>query len=412
MHPVAERHRSSSAGAADARPKLEVADIFRAHGEQWRQRHAATGQQRKVMKHIETCRTKVLGGHLDVCGACGFSRPSYNSCRDRHCPKCQSSQQAMWVEQRRERILPTKHFHVVFTVPSELRPLAHANPQCFYNLLFASVSETLLELARDDKRLGAQPGITAVLHTWTRKLELHPHLHCIVTGGGLDADGRWKPASDNHLFPVKVLAKLFRGKLMDALEREWKAGDFVVDALRTPTAFARLRQQVFTKDWVVYAKRPFGGEETVFKYLGRYTHRVAISNQRLVSFDDNLVRFITRGDDQAALSVDDFISRFMQHLLPPRYFKIRHFGLYASGNVRGRLENARTLLVSAHPPAPQRLKVGDCFAALAALGTDRTMLWRMRLVQLTGRDPLLCPTCTAVMHHEPLPEPPRPTDTS
>jgi hypothetical protein len=318
----------------------------------------------------------------------------------------------MWVEQRRERILPTKHFHVVFTVPSELRPLAHANPQCFYNLLFASVSETLLELARDDKRLGAQPGITAVLHTWTRKLELHPHLHCIVTGGGLDTDGRWKPASDNHLFPVKVLAKLFRGKLMDALEREWKAGDFVVDALRTPTAFARLRQQVFTKDWVVYAKRPFGGEETVFKYLGRYTHRVAISNQRLVSFDDNLVRFITRGDDQAALSVDDFISRFMQHLLPPRYFKIRHFGLYASGNVRGRLEKARTLLVSAHPPAPQRLKVGDCFAALAALGTDRTLLWRMRLVLLTGRDPLLCPTCTAVMHHEPLPEPPRPTDTS
>jgi hypothetical protein len=412
MHTVAGRHRSSSAGAAAKRSEFEVADIFRTHGESWRQRHAATGQQRKVMSHIETCRTPVLGGHLDVCGACGFSKPSYNSCRDRHCPKCQSTQQAMWVAARQERILPTKHFHVVFTVPAELRPLARANPRAFYDLLFDSVSETLLELARDDKRLGAQPGITAVLHTWTRKLELHPHLHCIITGGGLDADGHWKSASDSHLFPVKVLGKLFRGKLMDAIESAWKDGAFAIDSLRTPTAFARLRQQLFTKDWVVYAKRPFGGEEAVFKYLGRYTHRVAISNQRLVSIDDDVVRFITRGDDRAALSIDDFISRFMQHLLPPRFFKIRHFGLYASSNVRGRLEKARTILAAARPTVPRRVTLAERLAASAALGASPTELWRLRLLLLTGRDPLLCPTCNAVMHQAPLPGPQDRMDTS
>lgn len=265
--------------AGQGRPRLEVADIFRAHGEAYRKTHALTDSQRKVMRDIEACRTPILGGHLDVCPRCGDERPSYNSCRNRHCPKCQSLAQAKWVTERLARLLPTHYFHVVFTVPEELKPIAHHHRERFFKLLFEAASGTLLQLAADPKRLGGQLGITAVLHTWTRDLRFHPHLHCVVTGGGLTSDGdRWVAACRRYLFPRLVLSKLFRGKLLAALGAAWDKGELACPALSDPQAFAHLKDALYRKQWVVYPKATFGGPAHVFSYLGRYTHRVAISN--------------------------------------------------------------------------------------------------------------------------------------
>jgi hypothetical protein len=335
--------------SGEGRPRLEVADIFRAHGDSYRLSHALPPSERSVMRAIEICRTPALGGHLDKCDQCDYAKPAYNSCRNRHCPKCQALRQAQWIAERMERILPTHYFHVVFTLPAELRPLVMRNKVVLYDLLFHAASRTLLDLGQDPKRLGGQLGITAVLHTWTRDLQFHPHLHCIVTGGGLSEDGlSWVPTGDNFLFPVKVMRRLFRAKFLAGLARA--RDDGVLDlggscaGLADPVAFAYLKNVLYTKDWVVYAKPPFGGPEHVYQYLGRYTHRVAISNQRCIAMDATSVRFATKDGRTATLKHHEFIRRFLLHILPRGFVKIRHFGLMAPGNIHTKLVTARRLL--------------------------------------------------------------------
>jgi hypothetical protein len=248
------------------------------------------------MRHLVACRTAALGGHVDACTQCGFVRISYNSCRDRHCPKCQATQREQWIEARLDRVLPVEHFHVVFTVPEEINPLILRNRAALYNLLFAAASRTLLELANDPNRLGAQIGLTAILHTWGQNLLFHPHLHCVVTAGGLSPDGqRWVSTRQGYLLPVKVLGRLFRGKFLaglNTLYREGKLGFGGSTAeLADPQVFVALRDRLYRQDWIVYAKAPVGGTEQVFRYLGRYSHRVAISNSRLLSLQDGIVAF-------------------------------------------------------------------------------------------------------------------------
>jgi hypothetical protein len=306
-------------------------------------------------------------------------------------------------------VLPTHYFHVVFTVPHELNALALYNQRWFYSELFAAASQTLLQLARDPDRLGAQIGITAVLHTWTRELLFHPHLHCIVTGGGLCPDRlRWIDAQQNHLFPVKVMAKLFRGKLLDSLASAWSAGHFDFRGpcrhLHDEQSFGTLKDDLYRKEWVVYAKRPFAGPRQVFSYLGRYTHRVAISNQRLLSVGDDHVRFLTKDGKSVTLSPNEFIRRFLLHVLPDGFVKIRHFGLMAAGNVRSRLELARRLLL------PERNEVSPALAvivivALVATSVARPLQlldWRQRLEVLTGVDLGRCRVCGSQTKVQPL----------
>ena len=374
---------------------MEVADIFRAHGEVYRHKHDLTPDQLKVMRAIETCRTEVLGGHLDVCDRCGHSQPSYNSCRDRHCPKCQSLKQAKWLEERMERLLPVHYFHVVFTLPPSLRPVARRNQRAIYKLLFEAATKTLLTLGEDPKRLGGQLGITAVLHTWTRELEFHPHLHCIVTGGGLSADGTtWIPARRKYLFPVKVLSRLFRGLFLDGLRRAHEAGEIRLDG----NDLSKLVDPLYQTEWIVYAKPPFGGPEHVFKYLGRYTHRVGISNQRLISMDERGVCFATKSGKTITLTPQEFIRRFLLHVLPPGFVKTRHYGLWAASNVSTRLPLARAALgvpAQPAPPPPQP----DPKAEL-----DDALEWHTRLLRLTGIDVTRCPRChQGRLIREPLP---------
>lgn len=343
------------------------------------------------MRAIEVCRTEVLGGHLDVCDRCGHERPAYNSCRNRHCPKCQSLAQACWIEQRMARTLDTHYFHVVFTLPSELRSLALVNRRVLFAMLFAAASQTLLALGGDPARLGATLGITAVLHTWTRDLQFHPHLHCIVTGGGLALDGeRWTPARRKYLFPVKVLSRLFRGKLLAALARAYQRGELACTGpcadFADPVRFARLRDRLHRKEWVVYAKRPFAGVAQVFCYLGRYTHRVALSNHRLEAVDDHAVRFATKNGQSVTLSPHEFIRRFLLHVLPARFVKIRHFGLLAPRNAISLLDRARRHLAATGADKPQ--------VATAATSAHSDRDWRLRLRDLTGLDLSRCPSCT------------------
>jgi len=344
------------------------------------------------MLAIERCRTETLGGHVDECTSCGHFVISYNSCRNRHCPKCQSLAQAKWIEARLERILPTHYFHVVFTLPAALRPVALRAPESIYDLLFAAASATLLELGRDSKRLGAQLGFTAVLHTWTRKLELHPHLHCIVTGGGLSQEGdRWisVKGEDRFLFPVKVLSALFRGKFLAGLARLFESGELGVDPLDDleRSVFDALKKRLYNHDWNVYAKRPFKGAEHVYRYLGRYTHRVGISNHRLREIADETVTFATKDGREVTLPHDEFLDRFLLHILPPRFVKIRHYGLMAASNATTKLEVARALLEAGSTRSPEPSPTdGD---------------WQDLFERLTGTDLRECPRCKGVMvRHE------------
>jgi Putative transposase/Transposase zinc-binding domain len=387
------------------RPRFEVAEIFRAHGEVYRQTHALTAEQRKVMRDIVACRTAVLGGHLDVCPGCSFSRQAYNSCRNRHCPKCQALKQAAWVDARRDRILPTHYFHVVFTIPQEIKGLALRNPVRIFELLFDAASETLLELGRDPERLGSLLGITAVLHTWTRKLTYHPHVHCIVTGGGLSPDGAaWVPARRRFLFPVKVMGALFRGKILAALTRLRARGLLTFAGpcaeLAEDAVFARWKDSLYRRNWVVYSKTPFGGPEQVFNYLGRYTHRVGISNQRIISVEDRAVRFVTKGGGTCTLSPQDFISRFLLHVLPPGFVKIRHFGLLSPTNVRSKLAVTRDLL------GPTPGGSGNAPDALPRECDEQpaSLTWRERFLDLTGIDLVRCPICGDSLAAHPLPQ--------
>lgn len=372
--------------ASPSRPRFEIADIFRDHGEAFRSAHFLTEEQRKAMFSIELCRTAALGGHLYACADCGHEVPAYNSCRNRHCPKCQALAQASWIQARKERVLPTSYFHVVFTLPAELRALAQENPREVHRLLFAAASATLLELGRDPARLEAQLGITAVLHTWTRDLSYHPHVHCVVTGGGLSLDGeRWVATPhENFLFPVFVLSKLFAGKFLAALDAAYRAGKldlrYRCADLADPDAWSRLRSRLYNKKWCVYAKAPFGGAEHLFEYLGRYTHRVGISNHRLISYDGQRVHFATKDGKTATLEAHEFIRRFLLHVLPKGFVKIRHYGLFAASNVNTKLVRAREFL-KAH-------------ATAAACEADPEVeIWRELAEQLNGDAPTACPAC-------------------
>jgi len=372
-------------GVSAGRPKLEVADIFRVHGQEYRRTHALSAEQQKVVDHIVTCRTAVLGGHLDTCDHCGHQEQSYNSCGDRHCPKCQALSQAKWIEQRAARTLPTHYFHLVFTLPAQLRSLARCNRKAVFKMLFAAAAETLLELGRDPRHLGGLLGITSVIHTWTRQLDFHPHVHCIVTGGGLNQDGdRWVSAKPDFLFPVKVLSRLFRGKFLAALcraheRRQLEYAGGCAD-LAIGDNFAALKDQLYRKEWVVYAKRPFGGPEHVFEYLGRYTHRVAISNYRLLSMNDDGVTFATKDGKTITLAPTEFMRRFLMHVLPKGFTKIRHYGLKAASNVNTKLKRAKELLEADSKP----MNVDDA---------DRGDTWLDLMRALTGVDLSVCTRC-------------------
>ena len=326
-----------------SRPPLEVADLIRSAGAAFlkRNRQWLSWKHVKVLLAIARCRTAALGGHLDQCTRCGHRAISYNSCRNRHCPKCQTSARERWIAARRRELLPTRYVHVVFTLPPQLAPLALQNKKVIYGLLFRASSETLLEVARDPRHLGAEIGFFTVLHTWNQKLGLHPHVHCVIPAGGLSLDHtHWVKSRDRFFLPIKVLSRVFRGKFVAGLKRAWQDGRLHfygnLALLAEPKIFATWLRPLFRKDWVVYAKPPFGGPEYVLQYLGRYTHRVAISNHRLVSFADGKVTF--RWRDSAhhneqklmTLSLDEFLRRFLLHLLPKGFVRIRNFGFLAN----------------------------------------------------------------------------------
>jgi hypothetical protein len=376
--------------APAGRPRFDIADIVRRHRAALEAQTCLSPAQRRVLSAIERCRTAALGGHVDVCRSCGHQHPAYNSCRDRHCPKCQALRQEQWIAARAERLLPVRHFHVVFTLPGELRSLARATPRAVFDALFAAASGTLLDLGAS--RLGATLGVTMVLHTWTRDLRYHPHVHALVTAGGLVHNGaRWIRSGNDYLFPVAMMGAVFRGKMMESLRRLREQGAFVAfDEFRDPEAFDRLMARLARSPWVVYAKKPFRRADHVLRYLGRYTHRVAISSSRISAVTDDAVTFRTKKGNSATLHPVEFVRRFAQHVLPDRFHKIRHFGLYAGAAVADTLPAARALLIpmtaSATTPAPPPT-------------------WRERLRSLTGHDVDRCRVCGGVVDHLPLVRP-------
>lgn len=347
-----------------------------------------------MLAALAACRTAALGGHVQLCSGCGHRQPQYNSCRNRHCPKCQSLAQHRWLEECKLRILPVHHFHVVFTLPAELRSLVLRNRRDLYALLFDAAAQSLLRLGLDPKRLGGLLGITAVLHTWTRDLNFHPHVHCVVTGGGLHPDSnRWVKTRPGYLFPVRVLGRLFRGKFLYGLRALYDAGGLrfggSCQLLSDPRVFHELLEALYRKRWVVYSKPPFGGAEAVYAYLGRYTHRVGISNARLLHVDANTVRFRTRHERQATLSPPQFLRRLMLHVLPKGFVRIRHFGLLAPSNVQTRLQRCRQVLDVAavlreSPPAAS--------VASEPMAPD-VPAYVLHYFRLTGIDLHQCPAC-------------------
>jgi hypothetical protein len=348
------------------RASLEVADIFRAAGPAYRATHAGhlSLHQLKVMSAIEQCRTAAMGGHVEACEDCGHWRIAYNSCRNRHCPKCQGAAARMWLAERECDLLPVGYFHVVFTLPTEVADMAFHNKAVVYDLLFRAASETMMTIAADPKHLGARIGITAVLHTWGSAMTHHPHIHMIVPGGGISLDGtRWVSSRPAFLLPVRVLSKLFRRLFLTRLLELHAAGRlaFFGDhaGLREERAFLRLIARLRKKKWVVYARPPFGGPEAVLAYLSRYTHRVAISNRRLISLDERGVTFRYKDYRRDGveryrtmmLAADEFIRRFLLHVLPMGFHRIRHYGLLASAGRKANVARARALL--AVPPVAE-----------------------------------------------------------
>jgi putative transposase/transposase-like zinc-binding protein len=373
---------------------LEVADIFRRYGDAYRRAHAGhLGRvERRVMSAIELCRTAELGGHCEVCTACGLIRCAYNSCRNRHCPKCQGQARAEWLAARQAELLPTPYFHVVFTLPAPIAQIAFQNKAKVYAILFKAAAETLHTIAADPKHLGAEIGIVAVLHTWGQNLHHHPHVHCVVPGGGPSLDGTsWVACRPGFFLPVRVLSRLFRRLFLQSLQAAFDTGElgFFGDLaeLAAPAAFARRLREVRRLGWVVYAKPPFGGPEQVLAYLGRYTHRVAISNSRLVSLIDGRVGFRWKdyrhhGKSKVmTLDADEFIRRFLLHTLPDGFHRIRHYGFLANGHRAEKLALCRKLSAVASPPEPP------------APGQDHRDGYRL----LNGIALDLCPCCGGTM---------------
>src|SRR5215831_11013740 len=355
------------------RPTLEVADILRTHGDCFLDRYRSSFgfQQLKAFRAIQRCRTAALGGHRDACLRCGYQAISYNSCRNRHCPKCQAQARERWLAARERELLDTSYFHIVFTVPHELNVFALENPRLFYDLLFTASAQTLLEIASDPKHLGAEIGVIGILHTWGQNLLLHPHIHCVVPGGGFSSDHRrWIHSRYSFFLPVKVLSRVFRGKFLAGLKRLHRRKELQcagpAAALAHCQQFTKLVRRLHRHDWVVYAKPAFGGPMQVLRYLGRYTHRVAISNHRLLAFDQERVTF--RWKDYAhggkhgtmTLGATEFLCRFFLHVLPRGFVRIRHFGFLANRFRASRLALSRQLLASS---SSTRVEAGTCKAS-------------------------------------------------
>jgi hypothetical protein len=382
LNPVVHAH-------PETRPALEVADIFRAFGDSYCRLYAPPCYHRKTMQAIAACRTAALGGHLEQCDQCGHRRPVYNSCRNRHCPKCQALTKAKWLADRQAELLPVGYFHNVFTLPHELNPLLAANQATLYTLLFRAVAQTLQASAADPEQgLGGQLGFTAVLHTWDQKLLYHVHLHCLIAGGALSLDGsRWRPARPNYLFSVFELSRRFRDSYLRLVSQAWVRRRLYfpahLAALAEASDFEKFLQPLAEKDWVVYSQPPFAGPEKVLDYLSRYTHRVAISNHRLQRLDADQVTFDYR-DRRAGgrvkpltLPAHEFIRRFLLHIVPRGFCRIRHFGFLGNRFKEERLQHCRVLLAV---PTP---------AAIPATPTDPVQL----LLKLTGVDVSKCPHC-------------------
>lgn len=372
---------------------LEVADIFRQCGPAFRTEHTATLSrgQRRVMSAIEQCRTAALGGHVEQCDACGHQRIAYNSCRNRHCPKCQSLARDQWLQNRQAELLPVEYFHVVFTVPQEVAAIAYQNKDVVYNILFQATAQTLRTIGADPKHLGAEIGFIAILHTWGQNLLHHPHLHCVVPGGGFSVDGqRWVSCRSGFFVPVRVLSRLFRRLFLELLLQAFDGGGLrffnSLEALQDRLAFAKYLAPTTKTEWVVYAKAPFGGPKQVLEYLGRYTHRVAISNNRLLDFSDGAVTFAWKDYRHASknktmrLDADEFIRRFLLHVLPSGFQRIRSYGFLANRYRKAKIELSRKLLGVAVPVVAVDMPV-------------QANDYRERYQRLTGQSLRDCPHC-------------------
>ena len=370
---------------------LEVADIFRQAGSDYRQQHAESLSrgQRCVMSAIERCRTAALGGHVEQCDHCGHQRIAYNSCRNRHCPKCQSLVRAQWLEDRQADLIPVEYFHVVFTLPEEIAVIAYQNKTVVYDILFHATAETLRTIAATPKHLGAEIGFIALLHTWGQTLQHHPHVHCVVPGGGISADDQhWVSCRPGFFLPVRVLSRLFRRLFLEQLQDAFDAGQLhffnTLEVLQGPEAFARHLVPLRKVEWGVYAKPPFGGPQQVLQYLGRYTHRVAIANHRLIDCVGGKVRFHWKDyrhesrKKVMSMDVNEFIRRFLLHVLPSGFQRIRHYGFLANRCRAAKLVHCRQLLAV---PAP------------AAKLHDALLDYRDRYEQLTGKSLRDCPKC-------------------
>jgi len=373
------------------RRSIEVADVFKAYGESYREIHGARMllRHRRAMRAVEICRTFELGGHVDECDHCNHLRISYNSCRNRHCPKCQCLDKERWLGARNRELLPVQYFHVIFTIPDKLRPVALKNQRIVYNLLFKAVSETLHELSRDPKHLGAQIGFIAILHTWSQTLMDHPHIHCIVTGGGLSLDSmRWISCKKKFFIRVEALSRLFRGKFLYYLKQAYCSQQLKfsgkIKKLQQEAAFEKLLAVLYTQEWNVHCKPPFKNNEKVIDYLGRYTHRVAISNDRLLKLKDGQVSFTYRdsGDNDKikvmCLEALKFIGRFLLHILPEGFMKIRHYGILSNCNKKTKLARCRQLLGVESRPDDERAENES---------------WEDLFERVTGIDPRICPHC-------------------
>jgi hypothetical protein len=395
--------------AVSVRPALEVADILRQYGESFQARYGPllSDEQRRALRDLGRCRTAALGGHIERCLDCGQERIAYNSCRNRHCPKCQALSRACWLEQQAQHLLPVEYHHVVFTLPQEVAELALANPRLLYGILFESASSALREVAANPRWLGAQVGVLMVLHTWGQNLHHHPHVHCVCSGGGLscntagdiDVSPMWRSCPPSFFLPVRVLSRVYRDRYLRLLQKAYAAGKLLLPpplaALKDAPAFASWLGALQSRDWVVYSKPPFGGPAQVLKYLARYTHRVAISNSRLLNLDDGRVTFGYKdyADDHRqktmTLSAEEFLRRFLQHILPKGFVKIRHYGLLANRRREERLTLCRRLLLVEAVQPVDGEPAGECLVQQA----------RARC----------CPACGSVrLVYEEIPGPARP----
>jgi hypothetical protein len=366
--------RRNLAAGEEGRAKWELADIFRQYGETYRRTHPLPRSHLKVMRFIEICRTAELGGHLEKCDRCGFEHPAYNSCRNRHCPKCQSLAKARWLEKQSSEVLPVGYFHVIFTLPHEFNPLILTNNKILLNILFKKVRGTLLEFGRT--HLGGTLGVIAVLHTWDQKLNDHFHLHCLIPAGALAFDqSHWISARKTFLFHYKALSRHFRRKFLDGLEQAFSQGKLCFPgqaaSLKDPKAFSQMIQRLRRKDWVVYTKKPFSSPEKVLDYLGRYTHRVALSNNRILSVHNGQVTFSYRDRkdkdrlESIPLDAQEFIRRFMLHVLPQGFMRIRHFGFLANRSKGKTLTRCRELLgLDGAVPTPPEKSTADLMQEL------------------------------------------------